>query len=228
MQFEAKNKTNERHNIRLSKSLAWLLRHHIELTYEYLDTEEVEDTKDSGFVNCEAILRLPRFKGYTTSDIKTVCELNDKQRFAIRNHPRKENTLQIRANQGHSVKTINPDLKKITDSKEIPRVIHGTFNRFWPAIVSSGGLNRMNRTHIHFTRALPDEKDERVLSSMRQDCNVFVYINAERAMAAGYEFFESANGVILCPGDENGTLSTDFFEKVTPRTLMEDITPKDK
>ena len=221
----SKNKTvnQERHNIRLSKALSWLLRHHLELTYEHLESEEVEDAKHSGFVNCSAILCLPRFQGYTIPDIEAVCELNDKQRFCIRNHPHKENTLQIRANQGHSIQTVNPGFKKIQDHTEIPQVIHGTYQRFWPGIIASGGLNRMNRAHIHFTLGLPDEKDKQVVSGMRRDCNVFIYINSERAMKAGYEFYESANGVILCSGDENGTLSTSFFEKVVPRKLMKDI-----
>ena len=223
MASKGKSGHHERHNIRLSKSLSWLLRHHLELTYQHLDEEEKEDARNSGFVNCSAILYLPRFKEYTIADIQSVYELNDKQRFTIRNHPHKEETLQIRANQGHSIKTINPDLKPITDPSEIPQVIHGTFTRFWPAIVQSGGLNRMNRTHIHFTRCLPSDQDKRVISGMRQDCTVYIYINSERAMEAGYEFFESANGVILCSGDENGTLSTNFFEKVIPRKLMNDI-----
>ena len=90
------NFTNpERHNIRLSKALSWLLRHHIDLTYEHLENEEVEDAKHSGLVNCSAILCLPKFQGYTVNDIKTVCELNSKQRFGLRSHPNKENTLQI-------------------------------------------------------------------------------------------------------------------------------------
>ena len=42
-------------------------------------------------------------------------------------------------------------------------------------------------------------------------------------MAAGYEFFESSNGVILCSGDDKGTLSTTYFEKVIPRNLMKDL-----
>ena len=213
----------EKHNIRLSKALSWLLRHHLELTYEHLEDEEVDDAKHSGFVSCSAILCLPRFQGYTINEIRLVCELNSKQRFGLRNHPHKENVLQIRANQGHSIATVNPGLRKIEDPTEIPQVIHGTFNRFWPGIMALGGLNRMNRTHIHFTRCLPHEKDKQVISGMRKDCNVFIYINAERAMAAGYEFFESANNVILCSGDAKGTLSTSYFDKVIPRNLMKDI-----
>ena len=229
--MEAKaNFTNpERHNIRLSKALSWLLRHHLDLTYEHLENKEVEDAKDSGFVNCSAILCLPKFQGYTINDITTVCELNSKQRFCLRSHPNKENTLQIRANQGHSIATVNPGLRKIEDPSEIPQVIHGTFHRFWPGIIALGGLNRMNRTHIHFTRCLPHEKDNQVISGMRKDCNVFIYIDSERAMAAGYEFFESSNGVILCSGDDKGTLSTAYFKKVIPRNLIKDISStKDK
>ena len=35
--------------------------------------------------------------------------------------------------------------------------------------------------------------------------------------SAGFEFFESANGVILCPGDENGVLPSSLFAKVVHR-----------
>ena len=34
------------------------------------------------------------------------------------------------------------------------------------------------------------------------------------SFAAGFEFFQSANGVILCPGDQNGILPASLFAKV--------------
>ena len=34
---------------------------------------------------------------------------------------------------------------------------------------------------------------------------------------AGFEFFQSANGVILCEGDENGRLPAELFAKVVHR-----------
>ena len=34
---------------------------------------------------------------------------------------------------------------------------------------------------------------------------------------AGFEFFQSANGVILCAGDENGRLPAELFAKVVHR-----------
>jgi hypothetical protein len=36
-------------------------------------------------------------------------------------------------------------------------------------------------------------------------------------LSAGFEFYESANGVILCSGDENGTLPSTLFAKVVHR-----------
>jgi 2'-phosphotransferase len=75
----------------------------------------------------------------------------------------------------------------------------------------------MKRNHIHFAKGLPG--DSGVISGMRQNAEVRIYIDVAKAMNAGYEFFESSNGVILCPGDENGTLPSKFFNKVTPKML---------
>ena len=41
--------------------------------------------------------------------------------------------------------------------------------------------------------------------------------------SAGFEFYESANGVILCPGDENGILPTSLFAKVVQRKKGKNI-----
>ena len=35
----------ERHNIKLSKGLSWLLRHHLDLIYPYLDGDDTEMAK---------------------------------------------------------------------------------------------------------------------------------------------------------------------------------------
>jgi 2'-phosphotransferase len=67
----------------------------------------------------------------------------------------------IRANQGHSIRTIAADdlLTRIlpTDPAEnIPSIaVHGTTHAAWPAIVASGGLKPMGRNHVHFASGLP-------------------------------------------------------------------------
>ena len=59
----------------------------------------------------------------------------------------------IRANQGHSLDGINPEyLLQEIPMKELatlPTIVHGTYFEAWRQIQAAGGLNRMNRTHIH-------------------------------------------------------------------------------
>ena len=212
---------NEKHNIALSKSLSWLLRHNLNLVYPYLQNEtEIEIAKTTGFVDCEATLKHPRLRNYSIEQIQEVCALNDKQRFTIRQHPDFPDKYQIRANQGHTIKSVNVDMRKFQNAEEIDHdVIHGTYRKCWPEILKSGGLNKMKRNHIHFAKGLPG--DSGVISGMRQNAQVRIYIDVAEAMKAGFEFYESTNGVILCPGDENGTLPSKFFKKVTPK--MADI-----
>ena len=213
--------SREKHNVKLSKSLSWLLRHNLDLIYPLLENEEdIETAKTTGFVTCDAILKHPRFQIYTIQQIKEVCDLNDKQRFTLRQHSENKDKFQIRANQGHSIQSVTVELQKIDSAKSLSHeVIHGTFRKNWPLILESGGLNRMKRNHIHFAKGLPG--DSGVISGMRQNAEVRIYIDIEKAISDGFEFFESSNGVILCAGDANGTLPTKYFKRVTPKLLDE-------
>lgn len=72
----------------------------------------------------------------------------------------------------------------------------------------------MNRLHIHFASGLLS--DPNVKSGMRHSANVFIYIDAVKAMADGIRFYTSANGVILSEGvGEKGTIDPKYFLKVT-------------
>ena len=126
--------SSESHNIKLSKSLSWLLRHNLNLVYPFLESEkEIEIAKTTGFIDCKAILKHPRLKNYSIEQIKEVCTLNDKQRFTIRQHPEYPDKMQIRANQGHTIKSINVEMKKFQNADEITHdVIHGTYRKCWP------------------------------------------------------------------------------------------------
>ena len=57
----------------------------------------------------------------------------------------------------------------------------------------------MGRLHVHMTTALPSAPGG-VISGMRGSCQVVITVDVAAAMAAGLEFFESANGVVLCAG----------------------------
>ena len=161
----------EKHNKTLSKALSWLLRHNLRLVSE-ISKEPIDP---SGYVNVEHVLQLPRFAGYSVAQVEDVVRLNDKQRFSLRTHNGK---LQIRANQGHTVKEVEPDLRKLCEPFEVENVIHGTYGKNWP-MIEKNGLSRMKRNHIHFAKGLPGQSG--VISGMRQDCNVLIYVHLPTA-----------------------------------------------
>lgn len=152
----------------------------------------------------------------------------------------------IRARQGHSIKTIDVSslLQQLTlsESPSVPlpdTVVHGTFHGAWPKILESGGLRCMNRTHIHFASGPPlstilpngtsgpiatsafskGHSAEGVISGMRGDAQILIYIDLKRALAAGCPFWISENGVILSEGmtvggSQEHLVPTEFFDVV--------------
>lgn len=167
----------------------------------------------------------------------------------------------IRATQGHSIKTVDAasflEPLSLSDESNLPTtVVHGTFHSTWPAILQSGGLQCMGRNHVHFatgpslesvlpthTDGTPHAKDSglgdhpdqgRVISGMRKDAQVLIYLDIRKALAAGCPFWRSENGVILSEGIPVSTttkkgrgdgaevqklVSVDFFDVVVERKV---------
>jgi len=140
----------------------------------------------------------------------------------------------IRANQGHSIKVdVEGLLTPVTvEAGNVPEtVVHGTDESAWRLILKSGGLRRMGRNHIHFASGLPagfkslaidtastEEKEAApVISGMRRNSSILVYIDIQAALAASIKFYISENGVILTEGNDNGILSYEFFKRVESR-----------
>lgn len=87
------------------------------------------------------------FKGRVTKeDVIDVVNNCPKQRFTIKylnetndNSDVASNTIGdesilIRANQGHSIDDLDIELTEITDHNSIKNCIHGTYYRFWESI----------------------------------------------------------------------------------------------
>ncbi|KAL2810424.1 KptA family-domain-containing protein [Aspergillus granulosus] len=159
----------------------------------------------------------------------------------------------IRATQGHSIKTVEAEalLERLTldDPDNLPEtVVHGTFHSVWPLILESGGLRCMGRNHAHFATGpslvsvlegidklsssgqVGDLKGKetatQVISGMRGDAQVLIYIDLRRALEAGCPFWRSENGVILSEGmsvsekeGEEGpkVIPVEFFDVVIER-----------
>lgn len=121
-------------------------------------------------------------------------------------------------------------------------VVHGTFHGAWQQILDAGGLKPMSRNHVHFATGpalasiMPDGpegktiikndtgKSQGVISGMRKDAQILIYIDINRALASGVPFWISENGVVLSEGidtEVNGTTSKlvplEFFDVVVER-----------
>jgi 2'-phosphotransferase len=96
-------------------------------------------------------------------------------------------------------------------------VVHGTYFAFYQPIVDSGGLKRMNRNHIHFSTGLPEDKKGAVISGMRNDAEILIYVDIKKSLQDGVLWWLSENGVVLTDGDKSDVLSTRYFKKVVGR-----------
>ncbi|RYO74064.1 hypothetical protein DL764_010987 [Monosporascus ibericus] len=235
----------------LSKALSLLLRHQAHSAGIKLDAE--------GYAPLDKVLQWPRIHALnpTVADIKVAVADSDKQRFALK--PRDPEATAdddpaawlIRANQGHSIALASEGLHTpvTLEAGNVPDVVvHGTYFAFWDAIVASGGLKRMGRTHVHFGTGLPDgdsgsdgakqeqqqvhnEADEEnavaaapgapgreVISGMRGDAELLVFVDVERSLRDGaMTWWLSANGVVLTEGDGDGVVPLKYFKEVRGR-----------
>jgi 2'-phosphotransferase len=204
-------KTRKGHHKKLSHALSRILRHAAP-DYGLVLTPD-------GYVPVEEILACgdPKLKNATVQDVIEVVNENDKQRFKIIT---RDNVLCIRANQGHSIQGIDPELLLRKLSKEeltqLSTIVHGTFVEPYNKHIKTEGLSRMSRTHIHFAKGLPNDGKNQVISGMRKSCQIYVFVDGAKCAHDNIEFFESDNGVLLTAGVESsGILPVKYFSHVT-------------
>ncbi|XP_019500866.1 PREDICTED: tRNA 2'-phosphotransferase 1 isoform X1 [Hipposideros armiger] len=189
-------------DVQLSKALSYALRHGALKLGLPMGAD--------GFVPLGALLQLPQFHSFSAEDVQRVVDTSGKQRFALKPGDPSTGPL-IRANQGHSLQVPELELMPLETPQALPlMLVHGTFWQHWPSILLKG-LSCRGRTHIHLAPGLPG--DPGVISGMRPNCEVAVFINGPLALADGIPFFRSANGVILTPGNTDGFLLPKYFKE---------------
>ncbi|ELR57506.1 tRNA 2'-phosphotransferase 1 [Bos mutus] len=195
-------------DVQLSKALSYALRHGALKLGLPMGAD--------GFVPLDALLQLPQFRSFSAEDVQRVVDTNAKQRFALQPGDPSTGPL-IRANQGHSLQVPELELEPLETPQALPlMLVHGTFRQHWPSILLKG-LSCRGRTHIHLAPGLPG--DPGVISGMRPNCEVAVFINGPLALAGlalsadGIPFFRSTNGVILTPGNADGVLPPKYFKE---------------
>lgn len=172
---------------RFQRSITWYLRH------------GAQETRLDGYVTIQSVLDAlgDKYEGATIDQVLEVAETDEKGRFSI---SEEDGILYIRANQGHTISTVDPNLlmTPIETAADIPVCLHGTYEDAFRNILRSGGLNRMQRQAIQMAVGLPDDPQAR--SGIRSNVEIVIYIDVERAMGQGLRFYRSENNVICCEG----------------------------
>jgi 2'-phosphotransferase len=142
--------------------------------------------------------------------VRRIVAIDDKQRYLLREHA---TGVELRAAQGHTMDGVVASQTQLS-AETAPRLaVHGTYWRAWEGICKTGGLSRMTRHHIHLARDLPSAGH--VMSGMRADAELHVWVDVARALSDGYSFAEAANGVVLCDGKAgSGVLPLHYFDAV--------------
>jgi putative RNA 2'-phosphotransferase len=158
-----------------SKHLAYVLRHHPESIGITLDP--------AGWVDVDTLLAALRGHGrpLDRATLERIVAGTDKQRYELRDG-------RIRAAQGHSV-PVDLGLAPVSP----PSVLfHGTVARNLPGI-RVDGLRPGQRQQVHLS---PDEATARTVGGRRGD-PVVLRVDAAGMHAAGFRFYQAANGVWL-------------------------------
>jgi putative RNA 2'-phosphotransferase len=170
---------DEHRRTKISKTLSYWLRHNPRAGGITLDSE--------GWASVSAVLAALESRirpAVSIEELEAVVATNDKQRFALHG-------CRIRANQGHSV-ALEIAFKPVDPP---PFLYHGTTHERWMRIQASGGLQKMQRHHVHLS---PDVASARkVAERHRGERPLILRINASEAATAGQRFLLSENGVYL-------------------------------
>ncbi|KAF3332359.1 tRNA 2'-phosphotransferase 1-like protein [Carex littledalei] len=159
-------------------------------------------------LNIQTFAKIP-LKSHTVEEVREAVRRDNKQRFSLLEE---DGQLFIRANQGHTIKAVESEhlLKPIMSAEEVPVCLHGTYKRNLESILKSG-LKRMERLHVHFSSGLPT--DGEVVSGMRRDINILIYLDVKKALEDGMKLYVSDNKVILTEGFD-GVVPVKYFAKI--------------
>ena len=169
---------NPKEIVKHSKFLSLILRHQPETIGLTLDT--------AGWASVSELLtKLAAYgHGMTMVKLETVVSNDNKQRFSFN-----ADKTCIRANQGHSLPTIELGLTAI----EPPTILyHGTASRFLDSILQTG-LEKRSRQHVHLSA--DTETAHKV--GIRHGKPVILQVAAGQMQRDGFAFYRSANGVWL-------------------------------
>ncbi|KAK2975304.1 hypothetical protein RJ640_015982 [Escallonia rubra] len=192
----------------LGRLLTRILRHMASELNLNMRSDGYVKVQDLLELNMKTFANIP-LRSHTVDDIREAVRKDNKQRFSLLEENQE---LFIRANQGHTVTTVETErlLKPILSAEEVPVCVHGTYKKNLKSILEYG-LKRMQRLHVHFSCGLPT--DGEVISGMRRNVNVLIFLDVRKALEEGMKLYMSENRVILTEGFD-GVVPVKYFERI--------------
>ncbi|KAM0939212.1 putative 2'-phosphotransferase [Dioscorea sansibarensis] len=192
----------------LGRLLTRILRHQASELKLDIRSDGYVRVRNLLMLNVTTLAKVP-LKSHSMDEVKEAVRKDNKQRFSLLEE---NGELWIRANQGHTISTINSEslLQPILSADEVPVCVHGTYKKNLESILQYG-LKRMTRLHVHFSCGLPT--DGQIISGMRRDVNVLIFLDVKKALEEGMKLYISDNKVILTEGFD-GVVPVKFFNKI--------------
>lgn len=190
------------HDVRLSKTLSWLLRHQA--------AKEGLDIQTDGFVPCDQVvgfLSKRHIPGMTRQRLFDEVRACPKQRLEL-----SPCGLYVRASHGHSIRALEDEkfLVEIADASTVVNPTYGISSQQWQ-VVRTAGLRCGTRNHLHI--ATCNSNSGYTIGKPGGKADVLVHLDLGRAMADGMKFFLASNGVVLTRGLHGVVLPT-YFARV--------------
>lgn len=169
----------DKHLTKLSKFLALVLRHKP-------DTIGIILCSD-GWTNIDTLIENANSHGVsiTRENIENIVKDNDKKRYSI-----SEDGKMIRAEQGHSVKTVDMGYEPVQPPEFL---YHGTSTEN-KDIILKNGIDKMSRQYVH----LSDDIETAQCVAKRHSKNTCILmIESGKMFGDGFVFHNSKNNVWL-------------------------------
>ena len=163
---------------RVSKFISLILRHKPNVANLSLDKY--------GYAQVDELVAYlnKKYGGFTVTDLDTIVETDDKQRYSYNNDHTK-----IRAVQGHSFPV---DLG--LEAQQPPQLLfHGTSTKYLDSIMEKGIISK-SRQYVHLSK---DVDTAHTVGLRHGGGTVIFVVSAEQMWKDGYKFFLSDNGVWL-------------------------------
>lgn len=165
--------------IKISKYISLILRHKPETIGIKLDKH--------GYAKVNELIAgiRKKYPEFNIDILKHIVETDEKQRYSFKDHYKL-----IRANQGHSILSVDLELKP----QQPPQLLfHGTSDKYLNSIINEGLIPK-SRQYVH----LSTDIDTAHLIGLRHGGKTVLFIiDTHRMYKDGYKFYLSENNVWL-------------------------------